>query len=316
MNYLSIIKSKIVSFCLMFLATPLIFQGCAIYKEFDAVFPPKNTALTSYSKIIIDNPKPRDHLHQMLENALKTNLTSIHAGNVKPAKELNQLQQEIALFNYNPKIESVADSKIAKLSFSIESKKTVNRDRKTSQVVLKSCNNLTRIPICLPTGSASLKSGKQTIRVTLTGTISLESLDGKTIIADFPINTTLSDSGRLVDSGGKLVHKGINRVANQFTKQIVPYREKIKSEILRGGDSVAVKLIENDALNLAINRLDKLVSTDSSPELEDVYNLGLAYEALSELQQALVFYEKANDIDSDQNAVTSALKRVRRIVRN
>ncbi len=314
MNNLPVIRPGIVSVCLIFIAISMLLQGCAKYKEFDAIFPPENTALTNYSKIIIDNPKPRDHLHQMLENALKSHLTSIYAGNVKPAKEISQLEKEIALFNYNPKIELVAGSKIARLSFSVESKKTINRDRKTSQVVLKSCNNLTRIPICLPTGSASLKSGKQTIRINLTGMISLKSNDGKSIVADFPINITLNDSGRFVESSGILIHKGINKVANQFTSQIVPYRQRIRSEILRGGDSTAVKLIENNALNLAINRLDRIVSRDSNPDVEDVYNLGLAYEALSEVQQALVYYEKAGDIDSDEEAVQTALQRVRRVV--
>jgi tetratricopeptide (TPR) repeat protein len=148
----------------------------------------------------------------------------------------------------------------------------------------------------------------------LTGFISLKDSKGNLIVPKFSINTSQTDSGRLLKSSGLLVHNGINNVAYEFTKQIVPHREKIKSEILRGGDSVAVKLIENDALNLAVNRLDKIVSRDSDSDVEDLYNLGLAYEALSEMNQALVFYQKANDIDSDKKVVKAALKRVRRIV--
>jgi tetratricopeptide (TPR) repeat protein len=316
MNNAIKLKTRIISYWWRFILISLLFQSCAKYKEFEAIFPPENNALSNYSKIVIDNPKSGDHLHQMLENAIKTQLTSIHPGNIKPAKETNQLEKEIALFNYNPKIESLGASKIATLSFSIKSRKTVKRDRTLSRVVLKSCNNMTTIPICLPTGTASLKSGTQTVRITLTGSISLKNSQGQAIVAEFPINESLTDSGRLVDSSGMLLHRGINNVAYNFTKRIVPYRERIKSEILRGGDAVAVKLIENNALNLAVNRLDKLISSESDPDVEDVYNLGLAYEALTEIQQALEFYQKANDIDSDQEVVKIALKRVRRIVRN
>ncbi len=291
-------------------------QGCSKYKEFEAIFPAADNSLTSYSKIVIDNPKPGDSLHQMLENALKTQLTSIHPGNVKPAKEINQLENEIALFNYNPKIESISAAKIATLSFSVKANEQVKRDRRVSQVVLKSCNYMTRFPICLPSGSASLKTGEQTVNIKLTGSISLKNSKGDLIVSEFPINKSLTDSGRLVNSSGLLLHNGINNVAYEFTKQIMPHREKIKSEILRGGDSVAVKLIENNALNLAINRLDNIVSESSDPDVEDVYNLGLAYEVLGEITQALVYYQKANDIDSGEAVVKSALKRVRRIVKD
>ncbi len=312
------LRSKLTenSICWLLFLIPFLVQGCTKYKEFNAVFPAEIEALNQYSKIVIENPKPDDYLHQLLENALKTQLTSIHPGNIKPAKELNQLEKDIALFNYNPKIENLADSKIATLSYSIKAKTRFKRDHTSKQTVLKSCNFMTRIPVCIPIGTASLKKGKQTVNVTLSGFIALKNNEGKTIIAEFPINQTFGDSGKLVDSRGKILHEGINRIAFDFAKRIVPHRDKIKSEILRGGDSVAVKLIENNALNMAINRLDRLISKDSDPDLEDLYNLGLAYEALSEIQQALVYYEKASDIDSDQEAVKIALKRVRRIVRD
>ena len=117
-----------------------------------------------------------------------------------------------------------------------------------------------------------------------------------------------------ISSPAVLLNRGLNEIAYHYTKKIIPHKEKIKSEIMRGGDSIAVKLIENSAFNLAINRLDKIVSSEDDPEADDLYNLGLIYEALNEFHIALEYYLKAGNLEPEEKIIAIALRRLRRIV--
>ena len=289
-------------------------QGCAKYKAYEAVFPPPESSLSGYRLIVIDNTNPRDPLYLAMENVLKAQLTAIEPGNINPSQPVEQIEQELALFNYNPKIERVSDNRKAIMGYTIQSAKTYTRDRRVSTVPLRRCNYMSKGNPCYISGTASVSRGVQELKIVLSGSIWLKNSKGEEIVPPVPFQHTVSDSGRTVDAPDQLIHKGLNTIAYQFTRDIVPHREKIKSEILRGGDAIAVELIENDAYDLAINRLDRTISRSSKAELEDLYNIALAYEILKEYPQALLYYQRAGDADPDQPQVSIALKRIRRIL--
>ncbi len=294
----------------------LLIQGCAKYKEFEAVFPPENNSLAKYQKIVIINKNRGEHLYDLMENALKSQLTSIHPGNVKPGKKDGEIGNEIKMFNYNPKIDAIPEQKIAYLSFDLKADEVINRQKKSNRVSLKSCDYLKKKDKCRTTGSASIASGLQTLKVILTGHIYLKNSSENAIIAATPIQRTLSDSGKVIKTPANLIFNGLNQVAYEYAKKIIPHKRRISSEILKGGDSISVKLIENGALNLAINRLDKITSKSDNPDYEDLYNLGLSYEALNEFQPALEHYHKANDLKPQNDAIKTALRRVQHIIQN
>jgi len=292
----------------------LYVQGCAKYVEFEAVFPPENNTLAKYQKIVIVNSDRGKHLNDLMENALKTQLTSIYPGNVKPGKAIDKIGTEIKLFNYNPKIMSTPEEKTAYLSYDLKADEKLNRQRTTSRVPLQSCDYLRKKNPCRITGSASLASGTQTLTVILTGKIHLNDGTGNAIIPTAPIQKTLTDSGKIIKTPSNLIFSAINQVAVDYAKRIIPYKRITSSEILRGGDTVSVKLIENKAFGLAINRLDKIVTNNDDPDFEDYYNLGLSYEALNELRPALEYYLRADERESGNAVIQASLKRVRRIV--
>ncbi len=292
----------------------LLVQGCAKYKEFDAVFPPENNSLVKYQKIVIINKDRNKHLYNLMENALKTQLTSIYPGNVKPAKGIEKIDAEIRLFKYNPKVESTSEEKTAYLSFDLKAEEKIFRGKTTSTVLLRNCNYLRKKDPCRMSGRGLIAFGTQTLKVILTGKIYLKDGNGNAIIPVTPVKKMLSDSGKFIKTPANLMFSGVNQVAYDYAKKIIPHKQKISSEIMSGGDSVSVDLIENGAFNLAINRLDNIVTKTDDPDYEDLYNLGLCYEALNELRPALEYYLKAGDQQPDNDVVQTALKRVRRIV--
>lgn len=294
----------------------LFAQGCAKYKEFEAVFPPRDNSLAAYQKIVVVNKNRGNFLYDLMENALKAQLTSIYPGNVKAAKEIETIDTEINLFSYNPKIDSISEKKIAYLSFDLKANETIKRWQKTSKVPLRSCNYLKKKKPCRNSGSGTVAAGMQSVKITLTGSIKLTNGAGKSIIPISSIKESYSDSGKLVKTPSSLIFKSINQAAHNYAKRIIPHKRKVTAEILRGGDAVSIKLIENDAFNMAINRLDKTVTKKDDPDYEDLYNLGLSYEALNELRPALEYYQKADDLEPGNSTIKTALKRVKKIVKN
>lgn len=302
--------------CLIFMGANLLLLGsCTKYRQFEAVFPPKNNSLANYQKIVVMNQKPGDHLYDLMENALKAQLTAIYPGNLRAAKSIDQINKDMEFFNYNPKIQPLPEHKIAYITYNIRTSENIKRQRSSKTVFLRSCNNLLKQNRCRNAGTARAASGLQSINLTLSGEIFTKDGEGKEILPVANIRKNVSDSGKLVKSSTNLTFNAVNAAAYDYTKNIIPHKRRITSEILRGGDAVSAKLIEHGAYNQAINRLDKVISESENPDYEDFYNLGLAYEALSELQQALDYYNRANDREENQ-VVQIALRRVRRIIGN
>lgn len=292
----------------------VVASGCAKYKEYESVFPPSNNVFAKYQKVVVQQSTNKQRYHDFFENALKTALTSIHPGNFQPAKNLKQISSDIYLFDYNPKLNSIPDEKIAYISFDLNVKEDIRRDRNSRYVSLRRCNYLNKQVPCFTSGSARLSTGNQVLNVVITGKLYLKNHLGNHIIPIIPIQKTVVESGIKIRSSTPLINSGLNEIAYNFSKLIIPHKEKVNSEIMRGGDSIAMKMILHGAFNSAVNRLEKLVSQSNEAEVDDYYNLGIAYEALNEFPKALENVLKAKDMDPDEENIRMALSRLRRII--
>ncbi len=299
-----------------FLIGYLIFfvSGCAKYVEYEAIFPPDNEKLTKYKKIVVVNDHRGDLYHDLFENALKTQLTSINPGNIDAIKTGDQIGTEIKALQYNPKVDTMGKKSIAVLSYKLQVDPKITREKSSRTVSLQRCNYLLEKNPCRYTGTAQLVRGNQSVRVMLTGKVVIKDGLGNQILPPHSFNRLVSDSNQFVKSDMELASSGLNTIAYDFARKIIPHREKIKSEILTGGDAVSVAMIENRAYSMAVNRLGKIVADEEEPEVDDLYNLGIAYEALNEVYAAADFLFQAKKLEPDHQLVKQALKRIRRLV--
>lgn len=92
------------------------------------------------------------------------------------------------------------------------------------------------------------------------------------------------------------------RLSEKISRHQVPFELDLAS-----GDAVAKNLIQGGAFGEAINRLEAKSTLDSG----DLYNLGVAYEALGEYSQAQRQYSRGLNQEPDSAQFKTALDRVR-----
>ncbi len=159
-----------------------------------------------------------------------------------------------------------------------------------------------------------LVTGEQAAQMSLAGEIQLKNSSGEPILPTSPFNVVTRDKGRIVQSSISLTKSASDKVANDYISRIIPYKKKVKMELLDDGDELAVVMIQNRAYNMAVNRLDKIVSRrGKDPVSDDYYHLGVAYEALNEVSAATEAYEMARRISPKDRNIKKALGRTKNI---
>ncbi len=103
-----------------------------------------------------------------------------------------------------------------------------------------------------------------------------------------------------------LQYRLTEQIAWEYVSQVVPTFRKADMSIDDDGDEVGITLLQGNAYEEAITYLQGRKDRTAS----DDYNLGLAYEALGQRQQAKSFYESANRRDSE-DLYEEALNRVK-----
>lgn len=100
----------------------------------------------------------------------------------------------------------------------------------------------------------------------------------------------------------------VNKSLTQFIQAISPYPAVIETEVASGGNSRASNLIKAGRYKEARNLLDNASSPD------DLYNLGLTYEAdattIDDYEDAMQFYSKALDIKPNSALFAQAIGRM------
>ncbi len=116
----------------------------------------------------------------------------------------------------------------------------------------------------------------------------------------------LKRDSRVPLSNLDLQYRLTDQIAREYVSQVIPTFRKADMSIDSNGDEVGTTLLQGNAYDEAIiylqGRKDRTASDD--------YNLGLAYEALGQRQQARIFYESANRRDSEE-LYAEALNRVK-----
>ena len=103
-----------------------------------------------------------------------------------------------------------------------------------------------------------------------------------------------------------LQYRLTEQIAQKYVAQVTPIFRKAEMSIDDDGGEVGITLILGNAYEEAITHLQGRKDRTAA----DDYNLGLAYEALGQRQQARKFYESANRRDGE-NLYEEALNRVK-----
>ena len=116
----------------------------------------------------------------------------------------------------------------------------------------------------------------------------------------------LNRDSRVPLSNLDLQYRLTDQIAREYVFQVSPTFRKADMSIDDDGDEVGTTLLQGNAYEEAISYLQGRKDRTAS----DDYNLGLAYEALGQRQQARTFYESANRRDS-KDLYEEALNRVK-----
>ena len=116
----------------------------------------------------------------------------------------------------------------------------------------------------------------------------------------------LKRDSRVPLSNLDLQYRLTDQIAREYVSQMIPTFRKADMSIDSDGDEVGTTLLQGNAYEEAITYLQGRKDRTAS----DDYNLGLAYEALGQRQQARTFYESANRRDSE-DLYEEALNRVK-----
>ena len=116
----------------------------------------------------------------------------------------------------------------------------------------------------------------------------------------------LKRDSRVPLSNLDLQYRLTDQIAREYVSQVIPTFRKADMSIDSDGDEVGTTLLQGNAYEEAITYLQGRKDRTAS----DDYNLGLAYEALGQRQQARTFYDSANRRDS-KDLYEEALNRVK-----
>ncbi|MCE9582716.1 MAG: hypothetical protein K8T20_09505 [Planctomycetes bacterium] len=140
-----------------------------------------------------------------------------------------------------------------------------------------------------------------------------------------PITTMDLWSGRAEASAGRgvrdreqLLRVSADRAVGEFVKAISPHKETIQAVVAKGGDSTAAGMIKAGQYEQAIQRLEPGLKSATKERAPDLYNLGLAYEAMGNpglLEAAVLFYRQALDFDPENEDYAAGLGRVELLMR-
>ncbi len=132
-------------------------------------------------------------------------------------------------------------------------------------------------------------------------------------------------SGRAEASAAKgernreaLLRVSADRAINEFVKAISPHKETITAVIAKGGDSTAAGMIRAGQYEEAIQRLEPGLKDAQKNRAPDLYNLGLAYEAMGDpalLEAAILFYRKALAFEPENEDYAAGMGRVELLMR-
>ena len=102
-----------------------------------------------------------------------------------------------------------------------------------------------------------------------------------------------------------------SRLGIGITNKILPYISRYTVIVTRtidtGGDDVSVEFLKTGKIEEAKTRIESLLGDEEQKTAENIYNLGICFEALGDSQIARQYYEEALAIDEGNGNLIEAL---------
>jgi len=102
-------------------------------------------------------------------------------------------------------------------------------------------------------------------------------------------------------------------IASDFIRKVSVTTTHLPLSIATGGDPRANMLVQAGAYQMAIDQLQTLTASEPNPD--DLYNLGLSFEAIGEYGLARLNYKEALKIDEENPMYAQGLGRIEKITR-
>ena len=134
-----------------------------------------------------------------------------------------------------------------------------------------------------------------------------DSLEGQN--EDQPAVSTLEGLPSLTAIVGEMVAS----VGADFVRRVSPIQSTVEYPVAEEGDEQARLLILGGAYESALQRLQGLTARD--PNSEDLYNLGLCFEALGDYGLALLNYRAAHQMDDTNLVYAQGIGRIENLQR-
>jgi hypothetical protein len=126
-------------------------------------------------------------------------------------------------------------------------------------------------------------------------------------------NGKIETSDAVYPSFEQLISDLATSIATNFIRRIAVTEKVVGYQIAEGGDERAKMLIQAGAYEMGIERLQKVTSREKNPN--DLYNLGLSYEAIGEYGLARVLYNDAWERNKENLIFAQGIGRIERILR-
>lgn len=126
-------------------------------------------------------------------------------------------------------------------------------------------------------------------------------------------SSSFENSPMVLPSFDQMVTDLASSIASSFTRKIAVSEKKVSYPIDTGGDTQSVQLIKAGAYEMAIDRLQRVAAKSKAPE--DLYNLGLSFEATGDFGLAKVYYREAYETDPGNFIIAQGLGRIEKALR-
>ncbi len=123
----------------------------------------------------------------------------------------------------------------------------------------------------------------------------------------------IENSAAVFPSFTQLISDLSTSIATNFVRRVAVTEKMVDYTIATGGDEQSKLLITAGAYEMAIDRLQEITAGEKNPE--DLYNLGLSFEAVGEFGLAAVSYKEALLTNKENLMYAQGLGRIERILR-
>jgi len=127
----------------------------------------------------------------------------------------------------------------------------------------------------------------------------------------------IENSDNVMPSENELIGDLAESIASSFIRRITVTEKFVSYPIAESGDQQAKLLIEAGAYEMAIHRLQSVTGNNRQKEIhpDDLYNLGLSFEATGDYGLAAITYKEALAMEKDNLLYAQGVGRIELVLR-